>query len=268
MKSAMSVSVNDDQTRFLADTRFTDFSSDIIKRAAQNITFGCHNDKERAMRIFYWIRDNIVYKIGLYKHTASETLLAGYGSCSNKANLFSALTRSIGIPSGFNIMRVNAQEYFGPISSPRLSKFMSASSVHVYNSVYIQGRWVSCDLSDDIRLSLCGEHIWPQVRRVDFDGQNDALLNIDASHIQRNSEDIIDNIDFLLMKETFISKQVIEVLNDYADYLRKFLILYNDWNTVLDDFLDWYRFARPRQFQMFIEAEAAFELAMASRNKF
>jgi transglutaminase-like putative cysteine protease len=75
--------------------------------------------------LFYWVRDNIEYELGLKSDTASSTLLRGSGSCINKANLVVALLRALGIPAGFHIMTVKTRAYFSCLCTPCFNKFMS-----------------------------------------------------------------------------------------------------------------------------------------------
>ena len=86
---------------YLTSSKFTDVTSKNIQVAARNITRDCESEADIARKIFYWVRDHATYKLGIFSHTASETLENAFGSCTNKANLFVSLCRAAGVPAGF-----------------------------------------------------------------------------------------------------------------------------------------------------------------------
>ncbi|MHA1408683.1 MAG: transglutaminase domain-containing protein [Candidatus Heimdallarchaeaceae archaeon] len=45
---------------------------------------GAEDKRDEALRIFYWIRDNIKFGISNIDARASRTLKKGYGECGNK----------------------------------------------------------------------------------------------------------------------------------------------------------------------------------------
>ena len=110
----------DDLKDFLIKTEYCDFENEKIKKLAEELIKGCVSEKEKAVALFYWVRDNILYRVGLWNRKASETLAEGKGVCTSKANLLVALLRAVGIPAGYGVMRVKGREYFGQIVPNRL----------------------------------------------------------------------------------------------------------------------------------------------------
>ena len=108
---------------FLKETEYCDWSNSEIKSAAEKIIVNLTEPKEKTVALFYWVRDNIYYRVGLWNRKASETLAERKGTCTNSANLFIAFNRAIGIPAGYYVMKVNGREYFGPIV-PKFLKFL------------------------------------------------------------------------------------------------------------------------------------------------
>lgn len=146
---------------YLAPTAWCDADHPSIGRAVANILRSADDDTPLATTraLFLWIRDQLVYTVGLMPRRASETLAHMDGSCSNKANLFVAMLRVAGIPAGFRVLTVKTREYFGPASIPRLNRYLAPRSIHVHTVVWLDGRWIAADATDDIRLSLGLRHL-------------------------------------------------------------------------------------------------------------
>ena len=205
---------------FLKKTNFCDFSDEKIKNLSEKIAENCKDDREFAISAFYWVRDNILYRIGDWQRKASETLNEGSGTCTNKANLLVALLRHKKIPAGYGVMKVYGQRYFGPIAIPMLKKFIGETSTHVYVLVYLNNKWIKCDPSDDKKLSENTSYFNKASKIVVWDGYNDAVLNL-------NKEDIIDdkfpvgNIDPWMMKKSKNAKGLaLKIANIYIDFVR------------------------------------------------
>lgn len=249
---------------FLAPTPFCDFEHPFIKTASQNI-FRAKNDSEfldpsqKARRAFYWVRDHIKYTLGLTPAKASETLLLNEGSCSNKANLLAALLRSQGIPTGFMIMEVNTKEYFGPTSIPRLNRYLSRKSLHVYNSIFIDDRWIQIDATDDIRMSLGFLHLSPTCDPVEFDGVRHAQLKLDPDHILSVSQNPVPSIDEIFSKSRRVGNELIQIFNFYLDFLRNHGIIHTSVQEVEKAFFRWLQQMQPELFQHFLSIEKMWE---------
>lgn len=173
---------------YLAATTYCDHTHPFVQRKARELTRGLETPEERAIAIFYWVRDEIHYRLGFWNRTASETLVEGEGTCTNKANLLVALTRAVGIPAGYGVMDVAGQHYLGPGMLPFFARRVAQRSRHYYAVVHL-GCWVKVDPSDDRALV---ERVAPltwadddaQVYRVvEWDGRRDATLNLRPEHI-------------------------------------------------------------------------------------
>jgi hypothetical protein len=206
---------------FLRRTKYCDCKSPEIKRLAFDLTKNINNNKEKAVILFYWVRDNILYRVGFWNKKASETLIEKKGGCTSKANLLVALLRAIGIPAGYGLMRVKGREYFGPIVPPFLKTKISKESTHVYAYVYLQGRWIKCDPSDDKELSEKTSYFNPQSKLVGWNGESDAMLNLSQSHILKN-EGPLANIDEIIEKKPETATRiVVKMGNFYIQFLRE-----------------------------------------------
>lgn len=225
-----------DTKDFLAATEFSDFTVPEVKNVAQ--TFAeVANPQERAVRIFYFVRDSIKYSVGNWNKKASETLRLGHGTCTNSANLFVALARANGIPAGYGIMKVKGDTYFGPVVPPELSDNISSVSTHIYAYAYLNNTWVKCDPSDDSVLSESIQHLNPQSTKIEWDGTSDATLHLSPSDIIKDTGPIA-NIDSILRKRQKYWKALpIKIGNLYIDFLRVHGSHYDSVDALYRDFL-------------------------------
>lgn len=224
---------------YLETTEFCNADEPRIRRLAAELTRDSTGDADKAIALFRFVRDSVRYRLGLYAENASDTLASGRGSCSNKANLLVALLRAAGLPAGYHVIQVKTKEYFGPLCSPVFHPFLSEKSLHVFCSVYLDGRWLKCDPSDDRELSEGTEHLNPQSRKVDFDGAGDALLNLTPEHIIADDGVRYDSIDGVFRKTRRCPALFLRVLDHYLDFLRVRGRAYSDVDELTVGFISW-----------------------------
>lgn len=138
------------------------------------MTDGLETQKEKAIALFYFVRDNIKYKIfqedlDINLFRASQTLTRGYGFCIPKAVLLVALARSLGIPSRL---------HFADIRNHRLpphifEKLQTDIMVyHGYAEYFFDNKWFKVNPAFD--NDMCLRHnFFP----VEFRGEGDALFH-------------------------------------------------------------------------------------------
>ena len=158
---------------YLKSTEAIDSNHEAIQEAAKKLTSGCTSDVEKAIKLFYFVRDSIrynVYMISVYldDFKASTILTRGKGYCVQKAVLLAALGRAASIPTRLAFAKIRNHrvpahliEKFGTNIFPR----------HGYNQFYLNGKWVSAAATFD--RVLCQRN---GLRTVEFDGVHDATL--------------------------------------------------------------------------------------------
>jgi hypothetical protein len=204
---------------FLGETHYCNYRSNAVEDIAALLHSSSNSLSDYAVSCYYWVRDEIKYTVGLYPHTASQTLERKHGSCTNKANLFVALLRARGIPGGFHLMRVDSSRYFGPICPPSIVQFMGSDSAHIYSCLWLD-RWIKCDNTDDIALSRGACHLNPPAQPVEFNGKDDARLNIDCAHVHSDSIEPFNSVDDFLEKKARIPEVVPAIFNAFGDFVR------------------------------------------------
>jgi len=224
---------------FLQETRYCDCNHPAIKNLSYELTKDCSSDVEKAIVLFEYVRDNILYEFGEWGRKASIILEKGSGMCTNSANLLVALFRAVGIPSGYGIMKTNAKEYFGPIMLPIFKNLVSDKSVHIYAYAYLDNKWVKCDPSTDKQLSEKTSYFNPTTELVVWDGLSDKIDNLDPKYIYSDSGPFANIDDKLDKKPKNASRNVLMVGNLYLDFLRKSDVKISNPSQLQPMFLSW-----------------------------
>lgn len=127
--------------RQLSETEYLDFSHPEIQDILSNIIRDNNNDKDRAIAIHNYVRDNIIFGFSreFYDMKASDVLKAGKGFCNNQSTLFAAMLRGAGIP---------ARHRFYSLSSSVLNGIINPGTKYVDHAVvevYLNDNWVAVD---------------------------------------------------------------------------------------------------------------------------
>jgi transglutaminase-like putative cysteine protease len=157
----------------LSPTEFLDFRSPEVEGFARLKTQGAATPREQAVRLFYAIRDGILYDVyaadlsraGL---RASAVLRNRSGFCIHKSILYAAAARCLGIPA-----RLGFADVRNHLSTPRLTALVGGDvfRYHAYAEVWLDGAWRK--VTPVFNRVLC--HLFG-VAPLEFDGTNDAML--------------------------------------------------------------------------------------------
>jgi transglutaminase-like putative cysteine protease len=158
----------------LKATPVLNFDHPAVKAFAAAHTKGISNPKEKAVKLFYAVRDSIRYNpyhidLTVKGMCAGTTLAKGYSWCVGKAVLLSAVCRAAGIPARLGFADVINHQ------SPELVTQVLRTNVyywHGYSLLYLEGKWVKATPAFD--LKLCNKH---GIVPVDFDGEKDAVFH-------------------------------------------------------------------------------------------
>ena len=159
--------------RYLRPTFFIDCDHPDICRKTDELSAGLSGAKEKAARLFLFVRDGIRYNVYAPRPTdshfkASRVLAAGEGYCVQKAVLLTALARCAGIPARLRFAEIRAH-----LTPPELV-LKRGSNVFAYHGLadlYIDGRWVKATPTYDD--AYCRKM---RVTPVRFNGEDDAML--------------------------------------------------------------------------------------------
>jgi transglutaminase-like putative cysteine protease len=157
---------------YLRCTEIIDCATESVREKAIETTKGLKTDKEKAIALFYFVRDKIKHNAytPLYdpsRYKASSTLKAGDGMCQNKAILLVALARAVGIPARLGF--VDVEDHQLSESFKQMIGGVNTMPFHGFAELYIDGRWVHASPAYD--LVTCRKKGFIP---VEFDGVKDA----------------------------------------------------------------------------------------------
>ena len=163
---------------YLQPTEFLDFDKSRVSKQAKEITKGLKTDKEKAIALFYWVRDQIKYNMYTYNPRnganlkASVTLRRHNGFCMSKAVLLSTFARAVGIPA-----RIHMIDIVNHKIPNWIEELMGTRTFHChgYSELFFNGKWRKLTPVFDKETAIKAGY----VPTVEFDGVNNALL---ASH--------------------------------------------------------------------------------------
>lgn len=153
--------------KFLESSELCDLGHPLIKRVAERIVMKSQTSEDAAVRIFYFVRDEISLALVHPWKRSSETLRIHQGSCLTKATLQVALLRRARIPARFRVMVFKGndpEEWEGILPSFAVSR-MPERWPHYFAEVLIGGSWVMADATFDKALVPAIE---------DWDGKKDV----------------------------------------------------------------------------------------------
>jgi transglutaminase-like putative cysteine protease len=164
-----------DMDIYLQTTKFFDFHKTKVKQKALEITEGCDSDKEKAIALFYWVRDNIKYNMQLFvpkninNFKASKVLHKKQGFCVSKSILLSSLARAVGIPA-----RIHLVDLINHLVSQKVIDFMQERVMyyHGFSELYLDSKWVKLTPSFDKETAIRAGFL----PMCEFDGVHDAIF--------------------------------------------------------------------------------------------
>lgn len=159
--------------KYLRPTVFVDSDHPDVVAFAKKHTEGATTDREKAVKLYYAVRDGFrydPYHVDLTPEElkASAILHRGSGYCVEKANLLGAAARAVGIPSRFAFYNVKNH-----LSTDKLIRILR-SDVFVFHGLtelYIDGKWVKA--TPAFNIQLCEKF---DVPALEFDGVHDSMF--------------------------------------------------------------------------------------------
>jgi transglutaminase-like putative cysteine protease len=161
-------------TLFLRPSDTIDSDHDAIRRFAAEAAAASAAPVEKAVHLFYAVRDGIRYDPYTIDLTAeglraSTTLAAGRGWCVPKAVLLAAACRAANIPA-----RLGFADVRNHLSTARMRAQMQTDVFfwHGYTSIYLNGAWLKA--TPAFNIELCEKF---RLKPLEFDGKSDAIYH-------------------------------------------------------------------------------------------
>tara|TARA_R110002095_G_scaffold126268_5_gene109426 strand:+ start:604 stop:1281 length:678 start_codon:yes stop_codon:yes gene_type:complete len=180
----------DNMQKHLQSTTFFDYECPAVQEFVQREVAGAKTDIEKAIRLYYAVRDQIrydPYKFYLTEENfkASHTLIEGASYCIPKAVLLVAAARAVGIPAqlGFSDVRNH-------LSTQKLLDLMGTDVFiwHGYAVLYLNNKWVKA--TPAFNLEMCQRF---GVKPLEFDGENDSFMHAYNQNDEKHMEYLTDH---------------------------------------------------------------------------
>lgn len=176
---------------YLTSARFIDSGSESVCRFAQETCAEATSDIDKAIRLFYRVRDGWRYDpftihLEAEHYLASRVLAATAGYCLPKAILLAAAARAVGIPAAIGLSDVENH-----LTTEKLKAFMGGKTRfinHGYAVLHLDGQWVKA--APAFNIELCQRF---QVRPVEFDGRHHAIFQEFDVRNRRHMEYVRDH---------------------------------------------------------------------------
>lgn len=178
----------------LAATDFIDHTSpEVSAFVAEVLPDGGTDERDRAVRLYYAVRDRINYEIYGAEFTrealtASATLRARRGLCIHKSLVYLAALRSVGVPG-----RLVLTDVRNHLASERIKEYVGGDVFHYHalTSVRLDGRWVrATPVFNKLLCRLYG------MKPLDFDGTADSVHHPFDEHGARQMEFLHEHGEF------------------------------------------------------------------------
>jgi transglutaminase-like putative cysteine protease len=119
-----------------------------IVQTAASVVGSADGPRERAIQLFYWMRDSIVYCIES-ERSALEVLEEGRGVCVTKTLLHVALLRAAGVPARIGHADYRADVLRAMFPDRYMDRQPEVYPLHTFAEVYLDGEWITCDATID-----------------------------------------------------------------------------------------------------------------------
>ncbi|MDP6690922.1 MAG: transglutaminase family protein [Alphaproteobacteria bacterium] len=159
---------------YLQPATFVDSDHPAVIEFAQQAGGGEGTDLEKAVRLYYAVRDGFRYDpygVEMTEHgmKGSSVLERGNGFCITKGALMAAACRVLGIPA-----RLGFADVRNHLASKRMVELMGTDLFvyHGFVEVYLEGKWVKA--TPAFNLSLCEKF---GTLPLEFDGRTDSIFH-------------------------------------------------------------------------------------------
>lgn len=167
--------MSENHQELLQPTAFMDYEHDTVRAFVAKTLEGSVGDPVAdAVKLYFAVRDGLRYEVygnDLSREgmRASAIIERGFGFCIQKALVYAAALRSIGIPS-----RVTYGDVRNHLASPRLRELVGGDlfRFHSLTQVYLNGKWLKA--TPVFTKTLCRLY---QIKPLDFDGHSDAVYH-------------------------------------------------------------------------------------------
>jgi len=197
--------IDHDILTFLRPGQFVDSDHSSIHGLANRTIFGATTAVDRAVALYYAVRDEVRYDVYVdytdpTSFRASGVLAAGRWFCLGKAAVLTACCRAVGIPA-----RLGYADVRNHVTSPRLKALIQSDVFlrHSFAELFLLDRWVKAAPAFDRPLCERAGLMPPE-----FDGRADSLFQPFDTQGRRRME-------YLVWRGSFADVPFEAILSDF-----------------------------------------------------
>lgn len=198
---------------FVEPAEFIDSDEASVQAYAKESQNAGRSDLERAVDLYYRVRDDIRYTPYLdyanpEMYRASSVLRNGFGFCISKASLLAACGRVLDIPS-----RIGFGDVTNHLNSPQLREINNGDTFrwHAFTEFYLEDRWVKA--TPAFNLKLCTKF---RIQPLEFNGREDSIFHQYDADQRRHME-------YLQIRGSFADVPLADILATWRRYSPKML---------------------------------------------
>ncbi len=203
---------------YLKSTYYIDKDHPDIVEFAEKHTLKCTGMTDRAIALYYAVRDGIRYNPYTMEPDrafikASSTLKRGQGYCVAKAVLLAACARAVKIPA-----RLGFADVKNHLNTAKLKELMGTDVFiyHGYTELFLNGKWVKA--TPAFNLELCSNF---NVKPLEFDGTFDSIFHPFDNEGRRHMEYIRDHGNFADLPWDTIMKESMKLYPRYFENMER-----------------------------------------------
>ncbi len=159
--------VDESVRRFLQSSKLCDHDNDLVRQTAADLIQEARTPQEAAVKIYYFVRDDIKHEWVPMGQGASATLRSRAGDCWPKSILQVALLRAAGIPARYRWLEYRKHLFAGLVPTAVYKGLADPFPFHVLAEAYLGNRWIKADATFD--------RILRPDRAMDWDGSTDLI---------------------------------------------------------------------------------------------
>ena len=187
--------------------QFVDSDHPDVIAFAEEATAGATTDREKAVALFYAVRDGIRYDPYVISsadpegYRASTVVRDKVSYCIPKSVLLCAAARAVGLKA-----RLGFADVRNHLNSEKLRAKLGGTDLfvwHGYTEFFLDGRWVK--VTSAFNIELCERF---GVLPLDFDGEHDALLHPFTA-------DGREHMEYIRERGTFDELPLDEILEEF-----------------------------------------------------
>lgn len=215
-----------------------------LTELAQLVTRGAATERERAVAIHDFVRDNVRYGFTsrFDEATPLETLEAGLGHCNAQAKVFVEMLRAVGIEARYHFVTLDGEILRGVLQSP------PAVISHGFSEVKVEGRWLKVDsyVVDPQHAAGAAARLSREGRRVgygfhidgtvEWDGASDAFSQLADRSMILEDHGAWDSADDFFRSSSF--KHRLGPISFSAMLSAVPSLLFRSWSSFVDWRLD------------------------------